>query len=349
MFQSFAFMSRRDFIAAAAMAAIGIVCSSPRGVFAAEPEKRSVTIAVGGKNLYYYLPMALADWMGFYKDEGLDVKVVDFQGGSKSLQAVVGGSADVVSGAFEHTLSMQTKRQSMQAFVLQDRAPQCVFAINRRTMKGVKDPAALKGRRIGVTAPGSHSHVMANFVMARAGVKSNEYSAIGIGSGAGAVAAVRSGQVDAFVGLDPVVTQLEEADAIDIVVDTRRVEEGDALYNGPMVAGCLYAPQAFIDRNPETVQRMTNAVIRSLKTIAAITSEELMKSVPKAAFLGNPKLYAECFLRNRPAMSIDGRFPEGCVETAAKALASVKPELADFKFDVAAAYTNRFADAAKKA
>lgn len=127
MFQSFAFMSRRDFIAAAAMAAAGIVCSSPRGVFAAEPEKRSVTIAVGGKNLYYYLPMALADWMGFYKDEGLDVKVVDFQGGSKSLQAVVGGSADVVSGAFEHTLSMQTKRQSMQAFVLQDRAPQCVL------------------------------------------------------------------------------------------------------------------------------------------------------------------------------------------------------------------------------
>ena len=45
MFQSFAFMSRRDFIAAAAMAAAGIVCSSPRGVFAAEPEKRSVTIA----------------------------------------------------------------------------------------------------------------------------------------------------------------------------------------------------------------------------------------------------------------------------------------------------------------
>ena len=121
------------------------------------------------------------------------------------------------------------------------------------------------------------------------------------------------------------------------------------LYNGPMVAGCLYAPQTFIDRNPETVQRMTNAVIRSLKTIAAITPEELMKSVPKAAFLGNPKLYVECFLRNRPAMSIDGRFPEGCVETAAKALASVKPELADFKFDATAAYTNRFVDAAKKA
>ena len=105
-------ISRRDFIAAATLAAAGISASTfPRGVWAKEPEKKSVTIAVGGKNLYYYLPMALADWMGFYKEEGLDVKVVDFQGGSKSLQAVVGGSADVVSGAFEHTLMMQTKLQ----------------------------------------------------------------------------------------------------------------------------------------------------------------------------------------------------------------------------------------------
>lgn len=345
MFRSFASISRRDFIAAASMTAAAF--SLPRGVFAAEPEKKSVTIAVGGKNLYYYLPMALADWMGLYKEEGVDVKVVDFQGGSKALQAVVGGSADIVSGAFEHTLSMQTKRQSMQAFVLQDRAPQCVFAINRKTMKGVKDIAALKGRRIGVTAPGSHSHVMANFVLARGGIRPNEYSAIGIGSGAGAIAAVRAGQVDAFVGLDPVITQLEQSDAIDIIVDTRRIEDADALYSGPMVAGCLYAPRTFIDANPETVQRITNAILRSLKIISTVTPETLMKSVPKAAFMGNPELYAQCFLRNRPSMSTDGRFPAGCVETAAKALASVTPALADFKFDAEACYTNRFVDAAK--
>ena len=151
------------------------------------------------------------------------------------------------------------------------------------------------------------------------------------------------------MGLDPVVTQLVESDAIDIVVDTRRVEEGDALYQGPMVAGCLYAPMSFIEKNPETVQRMANAVVKSLKTIAAIAPETLMESVPKAAFLGNPKLYAECFMLNRPAMSADGRFPEGCVDTAAKALASVRPELSTFAFNKPAAYTNIFADAAKKA
>ena len=342
----FSSISRRDFIAAATLSAAGISSSTfSRGVWAKKPEKKSVTIAVGGKNLYYYLPMALADWMGFYKEEGLDVKVVDFQGGSKSLQAVVGGSADVVSGAFEHTLMMQTKRQRMTAFVLQDRAPQCVFVMNRTTMKDEKDPAKLKGRRIGVSAPGSSTHVIANFVMQRAGVKPNEFSVIGVGTGAGAIAAMRAGQIDALVGLDPVITQLTDEKAITNVTDTRRVDESDALYGGAMVGGCLYAPEAFVKANPETVQRLTNAVIRSLKVIEKVSPETLLKSVPRQAFMGNPDLYAHCFVNNRPSMSTDGRFPAGCVEAAAKALSSVTPALASFKFDAAACFANQFAEA----
>lgn len=341
--------SRREFLAACTLAAAGLSTASlPRGAWAAEPEKSSVTIAVGGKNLYYYLPMALADWMGFYREEGVNVKVVDFQGGSKSLQAVIGGSADIVSGAFEHTLMMQPKRQRMTAFVLQDRAPQCVFAMNRATMGDSADPARLKGRRIGVSAPGSSTHVIANFVMQRAGVKPNEFSVIGVGTGAGAVAAIRSGQVDAFVGLDPVITQLAGENAISVVTDTRRIEESDALYGGPMVGGCLYAPEAFVQRNPETVQRITNAVVHALKVIEKVSPETLMKSVPRAAFMGNPDLYAHCFVNNRPSVSTDGRFPAGCVEAAARALASVNPQLESFRYDAAACFTNRFADASPR-
>ncbi|MDO5531540.1 ABC transporter substrate-binding protein [Sutterella sp.] len=338
-------ITRREFVSLCAAAAAATAVGMPRGVWAAEPERKAVTIAVGGKNLYYYLPMALADWMGFYKEEGLDVKVVDFQGGSKSLQAVVGGSADVVSGAFEHTLMMQTKRQRMTAFALQDRAPQCVFVMNKATMGNEMDPAKLKGKRIGVSAPGSSTHVIVNFVMQRAGVKPNEFSVIGVGTGAGAVAAIRAGQIDAMVCLDPVITQLTRDNAISIVTDTRVIEESDALYGGPMVGGCLYAPEVFVKENPETCQRLTNALIRSLKMIEKVSPEELMKHVPKAAFLGNPGLYADCFLNNRRSMSTDGRFPQGCVETAAKALASVTPKLAEFQFDAAACFTNKFADA----
>ncbi len=340
--------SRRQIFAGAGAFAAAAAFGLPSGVFAAEPEKKSVTIAVGGKNLYYYLPMAFADWAGYFKEEGLDVKVVDFQGGSKSLQAVVGGSADIVSGAFEHTLSMQTKRQSMQAFVLQGRAPQVVFAVSKKAMPNFKDLKELKGKRIGVTAPGSSSHVISNYVLARAGIKPNEVSVIGIGSGAGAIAAVRAGQVDAFAGLDPVITQLDQAGEIQIVADTRVVKESDELFGGPMVAGCLYAPTKFVQANPETCTRIARAVLRSLKFIHECNPDDLMKIVPKAAFLGNPELYKACFLENRPALSTDGRFPDGCSKISAAALSSVDSKIKDFKFDYDAPFTNAIVDAAAK-
>ena len=141
--------TRRQLIASAAAATV--MCSMPP-VFASN---KSVKIAVGGKALYYYLPISIAESLGYFKDEGLDVEIIDFQGGSRSLQAVVGGSADVVSGAFEHTLSMQARGQAMQAFVLQGRAPQCVFAVSNKTMPDFKSMAELKGKKIGVTSLGS--------------------------------------------------------------------------------------------------------------------------------------------------------------------------------------------------
>src|SRR3954464_8004384 len=100
---------------------------APTLLRAQAPEKPKLTIAVGGKNLLYYLPLSIAESLGYFKSEGLDVTISDFAGGSRALQAVVGGSADVVSGAFEHTLNMQVKGQRLRAFALQGRAPQIVL------------------------------------------------------------------------------------------------------------------------------------------------------------------------------------------------------------------------------
>ena len=121
-------LNRRHLMASALASA-----TLPGLALAQSIEKPKLTIAVGGKNLFYYLPLTIAEQLGYFKDEGLDVTVVDFAGGSKALQAVVGGSADVVSGAFEHTVNMQFKGQPMRAFVLQGLAPQVVLGINPRT------------------------------------------------------------------------------------------------------------------------------------------------------------------------------------------------------------------------
>lgn len=330
-------ITRRELLLATSFSAL------PLSLAAQTLEKKQLTIAVGGKHLVYYLPLSIAEQLGYFKDEGLDVKIVDFAGGSRALQAVVGGSADVVSGAFEHTISMQAKGQRMRAFVLQGRAPQVVLAVNKRTLPNFKSVADLRGKKIGVTAPGSSTAIMANFVLAQAGIKPNEVSFIGVGASQSAVAAIRSGQIDAVVNLDPVITILERAGDIQVVSDTRVLAESEKVFGGPMPAGTLYAPQTFIDKNPATVQALTNAIVRANRWIQKAGPSELIKTVPESYLLGDRAVYIDGFLRTRGALSPDGLFPEQGPATALRALASVDPKLANARIDLASTYTNDFA------
>jgi len=306
-------------------------------------EKPKVTIAVGGKNLLYYLPLTIAEQLGYFKAEGLDVNIVDFSGGSRALQAVVGGSADVVSGAFEHTVNMQFKGQHLRAFVLQGAAPQIVLGVNPKTMPAFKGLADLKGKKIGVTAPGSSTNAMLNFALAKAGLKPGDVSIIGVGAGNGAVAAMRSGQIDAISNLDPVITLLQRSGDLKIVSDTRILAESNKVFGGPMPAGCLYAPQAFIDKNPNTTQALANAIVRADKWIQAAGAADIVKAVPESFLLGDRAVYIDAFLAAKGALSPDGMFPEKGAQTALRALASVDASIAAAKLDLTAVYTNAFA------
>jgi NitT/TauT family transport system substrate-binding protein len=314
----------------------------PALVSAQALEKKKVTIAVGGKNLLYYLPLTVAEQKGFFKDEGLDVEIVDFAGGARALQAVVGGSADVVSGAFEHNINMQAKGQPMRAFVLQGRAPQIVLAVSTKTMPNYKTVADLKGKKIGVTAPGSSTNIMANFVLAKNGLKPADVSFVGVGASQGAVAALRSGQIDAISNLDPVMTILARSNDINIVSDTRDVAEADKVFGGPMPAATLYAPVAFIDKNPNTVQALTNAIVRANKWIQQAGPSDIVKAVPESYLLGDRAVYIDAFLKAKPALSPDGMIPEAGPATALRALQSIDPAMQNAKIDLKSVYTNDF-------
>ena len=166
-------MQRRSFVLAGSS-----LIAMPAFVSAQAVEKPKLTLAVGGKNLLYYLPLTIAESLGYFKAEGLDVTIADFAGGSRALQAMIGGSADVVSGAFEHTINMQVKGQRLRAFALQGRAPQIVLGVNPKTMPNFKSVAELKGKKLGVTAPGSSTNVLANFVLGKAGLKPDRKSVV---------------------------------------------------------------------------------------------------------------------------------------------------------------------------
>jgi NitT/TauT family transport system substrate-binding protein len=334
--------SRRTFIAATGAA---LLAAAP-ALQAQALEKPQLTLAVGGKNLLYYLPLTIAEQLGYFKAEGLDVRTVDFAGGSQALRALVGGSADVVSGAFEHTVNMQPKGQKLRAIVLMGRAPQIVLGVNPRTMAGFKTMADLKGKKIGVTAPGSSTNVMVNFVLAKAGLKPSDVSIIGVGAGNGAVAAMRAGQVDALSNLDPVISLLARSNDIRIVSDTRIVAEADKVFGGPMPAACLYVAQSFIDKYPRTAQALATAIVRADQWIQTAGPGEIIKAVPEGYLLGDRAVYIDAFLAAKGALSPDGLFPDKGPETALRALASIDPEIGKATIDLKAVYTNDFVKAA---
>jgi NitT/TauT family transport system substrate-binding protein len=335
-------MKRRTLIAAGLGAPAAATLGWATPVRAQALEKPKIAIAVGGKNLLYYLPLSIAESLGYFKQEGLEVTISDFAGGSQALRAVVGGSADVVSGAFEHTINMQVKGQRMRAIVLQGRAPQIVLGINPKTLPNYKSVADLKGKKIGVTAPGSSTNIVANFVLAKVGVKPNEVSIIGVGAGSGAVAAMRSGQIDAMSNLDPVITLLQRSGDLKIVMDTRVVADADKLFGGPMPAGCLYAPESLVQKNPNTMQALVNAMVRADKWIQGAGPSDIVKAVPESYLLGDRAVYIDAYLAAKGALSPDGSIPEAGAETARRALASIDPEVAAAKLDLGAVWTNDF-------
>lgn len=340
---------RRSFLSVSIKCAVfGLSAALLAPTAIAASDKDKVTIAVGGKNLFYYLPLTIAEQKGYFKEEGVNVEIIDFAGGSKALQAVVGGSADVVSGAYEHTISLQSKKQYFTAFVQQARAPQIVLAVSTKTMPNYKGIADLKGKKIGVTAPGSSTNMVASFVLDGAGLKANDVSFVGVGAGAGAVAAMRAGQIDAISNLDPVISILEKDGSIKVVTDTRKLEATRKLFGGDMPAGCLYAPEDFLKKYPKAAQALTNAIIKANRWIAKASADDVLKAVPASYHLGDPELYKLTFLNVKEAMSPDGMISPAGTQTALQALAAYNDKIDPKTIELKRTYTNQFVENAPK-
>jgi NitT/TauT family transport system substrate-binding protein len=339
-------VTRRELLKiAGAAGALGLAPAIAR---AQKLEKTKVSIAVGGKALVYYLPLTIAEMRGYFKDEGLDVSIADFAGGAKALQAVVGGSADVCSGAFEHALNLQSKGQFYRDFVLQGRAPMIGFGVSTKNMPNYKSPADLKGKKIGVTAPGSSTNMVVNFFLAKHGLKASDVSIIGVGAGAGAVTALRTGQIDAMSNTDPVVTLLEKSGDMKVIVDTRTLKDTREIFGGNMPAGCLYASQQYIDANPNTIQALANAMVRADKWIHTAGPDAIMKAVPQAYLLGEPEVYKASLIASMEGLSPDGIIPEDGAATAVRALAAFVPDFDPAKVDPSKIWTNQFAKRANE-
>jgi len=303
-------------------------------------EKKQVTLAVGGKTALYYLPLTICERLGYFKEQGLDVAINDFRGGAQSLQALVGGSVDVVTGAYEHTIRMQAKGQDIRAVIELGRFPGIVVGV--RKDKPYNGAADLKGMKIGVSAPGSSTNFFVMYMMSKAGLKPIDASYIGVGIGPSAVAAIKKGEIDALANLDPMITKLEQDGDIKVVADSRTEEGTRKIFGGSNPAAVLYLKQDFIDRNPRTTQALVNAFYKTLKWLEQATPEQIAATVPEDYFLGDKALYVAAVKANKPVYSVTGIIPAAGMQSAADMLLAFDDELKNAKIDLAKTFDDRF-------
>ncbi len=336
-------LRRRSFIAAAALAAPAVRSQTGRTT-----DKSRLTLSVSGKASFYDLPLVIAEQLGYFRAEGLAVDVVDLLGGARARDTLLAGTADVASGAFEDTIALQVRGLAAQAFVLQGRAPQVAIGVSTRAMPDYRGLADLRGRRIGISAPGSATNLAASLMLSRAGLKPSDVQWVGVGTAAGAVNAFRGGQIDAMSNIDPVMTLLEQKGEVRIISDTRTLKGTFEVFGGPMPGACLYAPHDFVQRNPGACQAMANAMVHALKWLQTAGPGDIIKAVPEAYMLGDRALYLASFMRVREAIAVDGVIPEDGAQTALRALAAVEPGLQADEIDVSRTFTNTFARRAKE-
>jgi NitT/TauT family transport system substrate-binding protein len=309
-----------------------------------------ITLAVGGGSCLCYLPTMLAKQLGEYEKAGVNVEVVDFKGGSESLKAVIGGSADVVSGYFDHCVNLAAKGQHLEAFVVYDRFPGLALVVSPKHTGEIKSVKDLANKKIGVSAPGSSTDFFLKYLLRKDGVDPNSVGVIGVGLGATAVAAMEQGQIDAAVMLDPSITVLQGRNKdLTILSDTRTQHDTLAVFGGEYPGGALYTRADWIAGHEKEVQAMTNAIIATLKWIHSHSAEEIADKMPPELVGKDKAGYIAALKNTLPMYSETGLMdPKGAAAVLA-VFSQSSPEVAKANVDLSKTYTNKYVEAAHKA
>ena len=298
-----------------------------------------VRIAIGGQAQLIYLTATLAQELGYYQDEGLPVTLLDFPGGQKSLEALLGGSADVVCGFYDHTIVMATENRELRAFVAMLRYPGLV-AVSPNISR-IED---LRGRIVGVSSAGSSTHFLLNYLLVAHGMKPEDVSTASIGMSATAVAAVTHGKVAAAIMTDPALEIVRrQSPGLKILADTRTAEGTRAVFGVdtyPSVV--LYSTERWINGHRGQASKLAHAIMRTLDWMRSHTPEEIRARMPAQFRTENAAADLEGLQSLKTMLSEDGRITPESAAIVKKVLSVSLEKVRSADIDLAKTYTNEF-------
>ena len=279
------------------------------------PMNASVTVAMTARNSLYHLPLVLAERLGYFRQQGVQVNLMAHESGAAGVASVLQGRADVLAGAFEHALESQRKGHPLQAFVQMSDTPMLSLGVaNGKVVTGQWQE--LRGARIGVSALESGTHWMASLWLLRHGLALQDVRFVEVGTSASALGALWEGQVDALCNPDPVMHWLEQRGEIRLIAEARSAAGAQQLAGGALPGGCLMARDEFLQRQPQVAMVLAQGVVQALRWLQTAGATDLFKTVPVAPWIPDRAVYLGALDKLRDAFARNGQFQEDAVSNA---------------------------------
>jgi len=307
----------------------------------------TVRIAVGGQNQFIYLPLTLADQLGYFKDEGLTVRISDLRGGSEALAALMGGSVDIVTGFYEHTVRARVQDKRLVMVTLFDRYPGLVLMVGKRHFDQVRTIQDLVGKPVGVTAAGSSTDQLVKYILRQNNLDAQAIPVV-TGGIATMMAALQQDHVWAGVTVDPLASKLERDGIARVLYDTRTEKGTREIFGGPWPAGGFYSTADFISEHSKVVQSVVNAGIRALRYLRDHSPEDVTAAMPESFWAGDRAQYTESLRANIDMYTTEGLMPSEGPPNVLKTLSLVDEKVAAAKIDLRETYDNSFAENVKE-
>ncbi len=305
-----------------------------------------ISIIVGGMEKQIYLPPVLCEKLGFFKEQGLDVELINSRAGVEAENELLAGAVQGVVGFYDHTIDLQAKGKSIISIVQFSQAPGEVEMLSSKAAD-IKSPADFKGKTLGVTGLGSSTDFLTQFIASRAGLKPGEFSLLPVGAGNTFLAAMKQDQIQAGMTTEPTVGQLIKMGAATVMIDLRTPQSTAAALGGPYPAASFYVESAWLDSHKDEAQKLANALVKTMHWIADHGADDIASEMPKDYYVGDKALYVRGLADGKAMFTPDGKMPADGPETVLKVLSSFSRNLKGKTVDLSKTYTTAFVDAAK--
>ena len=305
-----------------------------------------LTIIVGGLSKQIYLPNELAQRLGYFAQQGLDVSLIDETSGQASTDAVLAGQVEAGSGSYNHTIELQAVGKNLECVVQLDIAPGEAEIVSAKEAGQIHSFADLKGKNLGITELGSGTHTLSIALLHKAGLSPDQVHFVPVGAGDTFIAAMQQGRIDAGMTTEPTISRLLSSGVGKVLVDLRTPQTTQAALGGPYPFICVFMKNDYVASHQAVVQQLVNAYVKTLKWIHTHTADQIAAMMPPDYYANNKDLYVTALQNQLAIFSPDGNMPADGPQSVLTIEQQVNQSVQGKQIDLSKTFTNTFTSSA---